>query len=286
MAIKKIKLMNDLSNEEYKKYILNTVNELCPPKKKIKFTNEYYLTNFIYLLNDICKWKSLSLINKNEHQYHWKTIENKFRIWSKINVFEIAYNKMINDHIFSKNKSSTTLNLYMDATDISNVNGSEKIAYGCNKKKKQTKTSIICDRNKNIYGITFYPANIPDVKTIMTSINQIKDKFKFRKINMVTDKGYISEATKNELKKMNINLIYPHKKSMKKRTPKRSKNHLKFRYVVEHAIKNNKKNNRISLRKDRLISTFKSFFYLSTIINLQTFINKNQNKQQIKNSIQ
>ena len=187
---------------------------------------------------------------------------------------------MLADNVLSKNKSNTTMDLYIDASDISNLNGSELTGYGKNKNKKQTKTSFISDKNKNVYGITFYTPNIPDVKTIISSINQIKDKFKYRKINLIGDKGYISAPIKEELKKINVNLIYPHKKNMKP-TPKISKKHLKFRYLIEHTIKDNKKNNRISLRKDKLIQTFKSFLFLSTIINLQNTINK----QQIKNSI-
>lgn len=66
-----------------------------------------------------------------------------------------------------------------------------------------------------------------------------------------------------------------------KPTPKKSKNHLKFRYVIEHSIKDNKKNNRISLRKDKLIHTYKSIFYLS-LRNLQNAINKRQTKNPIQ----
>ena len=278
MSFDKNKL--DLSNNTYKKYVLDTVNELLPSKKKTMFSNEYYLKNFVYMLNDLCRWKSLSIVYNDKNKYHWKTISNKFRQWSQYNVFEIAYNKMLADNILFENKSSTTLNLYIDTSDISNLNGSELTGYGQNKKKKQTKVSFICDRNKNVYSITFYTPNTPDVKTIITSINQVKNKFKYRKINLVGDKGYISMAVKNELKTMNIDLIYPHKKNMTA-TPQRSKTHLKKRYLIEHTIKDNKKNNRISLRKDRLIQTYKSFLFLSTIINLDNNIKKQKNNDSI-----
>lgn len=278
MSFNKEKL--DLSNNTYKKYILDTVNDLLPSKKKTFFSNEYYLENFQYMLNDLCKWQSLSIIYKNSKQYHWKTIANKFRQWSRFNIFEIAYDKMLADNILSENRSSTTLNLYIDTSDISNLNGSELTGYGQNKKKKQTKVSFICDRNKNVYCMSFYTPNTSDVKTIISSINQIKNKFKYRKINLVGDKGYISLAVKNELKNFNIDLIYPHKKNMTP-TPQRSKTHLKKRYLIEHTIKDNKKNNRISLRKDKLIQTFKSFLFLSAIINLDNYIKKQLNNDSI-----
>jgi Transposase DDE domain len=264
-------------DEEYKCFILQTVNELCPSKKQRKYSNEYYLQNILYLLNDICKWSSLQILYPNKAKYHYKTIQDKFKEWSDKNIFEIAYYKLINKHIFSNFNKNTTLNLLIDSSDINNVNGSELAVYGQNKKKKQTKVSFICDRNKIIYGITLYEASEHDTQTIITSINNIKDRFKYRKINITGDKGYISQKIKNDLKLYNIKLMYPHKKNMKKRTPLTSKKHLKYRYKVEHAIRDNKCNDRIKNRKDRLISTYKSFIYLSMSINLQKFITKMKN---------
>ena len=52
MSLDKIKSMN-ISNDEYKRYILNTVNELRPSKKKTNFSNEYLITykiSLIYLM--------------------------------------------------------------------------------------------------------------------------------------------------------------------------------------------------------------------------------------------
>lgn len=272
--------LNELNNDLYKTYILNTVNELCPSKKKTKYTNEHYLNNIVYMLNDLCRWYSLSYLNNNNPKYHWKTIENKFRQWSKLNIFQISYGKMLSEHILSENKSNTTLDLFIDSSDISNICGSEETGYGKNKKKKQTKINFISDINKNVYEVTYCEPRIPDVKTIITIVNLIKDKFKFRKINLIGDKGYISNAIKNELKKENINLIYPHKKNMKP-TPKRSKEKLKNRYIIEHTIRDNKKNNRIQIRKDRLLHTYNSFLFLSMIINLQKFINKNHSQKSV-----
>lgn len=211
----------NLNDDTYKTYILNTVNDLCPSKKKTIYSNQYYLTHITYLVNDVCKWKSLSIVLNNKSKFHWKTIENKFRQWCKLNIFQIAYERMLSDNILSEYKSSTTLDLYLDSCDTGNVNGSEKIGYSYkNKNKKNTKISFICDRYKNVYGLTFYAANTPDVNTIISSINNIKDKFKYRKINLICDKGYISESIKKELKKKKINLICPHKKNMKKKHQK------------------------------------------------------------------
>jgi hypothetical protein len=221
-------------------------------------------------------------IIRNGSKFHWKTIENKFRLWSRLNVFEIAYNKLLSDNVLSKLNKSTTLSLFIDSADITNINGSELTGYGKNKKKKQTKVSFIADANRQVYGVSFYTPNIPDVKTLISSIDQIKDKFKYRKINLTSDKGYISEQIKKELEKVNVNLMYPHKKNMKTKTPKKYKKFLRKRYLIEHTIRDNKKNNRIQLRREKLIQTYRSFLYLSMIINLQKFINKHSQKNCIQ----
>jgi hypothetical protein len=263
--------MNNINMELYKKYIINTIDTICPSKNKRKYSDIYYLENMIYLLNDLCRWKSLNLLHTDKNKFHWKTIENKFRRWSKLNIFKIAYEKMLSDNILCNNTSNSTIDLVIDASDINNMNGKELIEYGKNKKKKQTKISLIADTDKNVYSATFYSANVSDTKTIITSINEMKDKFKFRKINLIGDKGYICQELKNELKKDKIDLIYPNKKNMAP-TSKRAKNKLKKRYTIEHTIKDNKRNNRIAIRKDRLINTYSSFLFLSMIINLQKFL--------------
>lgn len=91
----KSEIIKEFNNSQFKTYILDTINELRPSKKKTIYSNKYYLENIIYMLNDLCRWRALKIIDKDKSKYHWKTIENKFREWSKLNIFEIAYNKNV-----------------------------------------------------------------------------------------------------------------------------------------------------------------------------------------------
>ena len=53
------------------KIILKIANEKYPIVRKRKYTLEYYLQNFVYVLSDVVHWSSLSLINKDDNSFHW-----------------------------------------------------------------------------------------------------------------------------------------------------------------------------------------------------------------------
>ena len=51
--------MKDKIYNNFKKLILDIANQKYPELRKRKYSLEYYLKNFIYVLNDISKWESL-----------------------------------------------------------------------------------------------------------------------------------------------------------------------------------------------------------------------------------
>ena len=69
----------------YKKYILKCAKNKYPVIRKRRFSPEYYLNNFILLLDDVNKWKSLKLVYKNNGndnaKFHWKSIYNEYNKW-------------------------------------------------------------------------------------------------------------------------------------------------------------------------------------------------------------
>lgn len=69
--------MNKLINEEFRKIILDTVDKILPSERKPKYSNSYYLDNFIYMLTDLVSYKSLRLIHPNAPKFHYKTICDK-----------------------------------------------------------------------------------------------------------------------------------------------------------------------------------------------------------------
>ena len=71
----------------FKKYILIIAKQKYPQLRTRKYSLNYYLTNFVIMLNDVVKWKSLMLINKNCQTYHYKTIQNEYNKWCNDNIF-------------------------------------------------------------------------------------------------------------------------------------------------------------------------------------------------------
>ena len=89
----------------YKKYILMCADVKYPITRKRKYSLKYYLDNFLHMQKDLSRWKALSLVNKDEKDYHWKTIYNEYNKWSKDGIFEAAYIMFIEENYFKMSKS-------------------------------------------------------------------------------------------------------------------------------------------------------------------------------------
>lgn len=164
----KIKQLNEQKETYYKNLlqiltkekidiILETLNIFCKNKRTPMYTNEYYLYYILVVLTKVQTWNSLnSLFNERTnkpHKNHFKTIEDKHLQWSILNIYKKAYEKILKKNGKLDIKGSQNLDLFIDSSDIYNKNGSENVGYGCNPKKKQTRISAICDKNKVILSL-------------------------------------------------------------------------------------------------------------------------------------
>lgn len=277
--------MTQLNNELYKKLnkefvdeFINIVNKKCKPIRKPKYSTEYYLYHIMLVLTDLQKWESLKLLHINNKPNHYKTIQDKHIEWSRKNIYEITYKTLNKKYHQNTLKNTKNLTLFIDSTNVYNKNGNQSVGYGQNPKKQESRISAICDENLNIYSLTLIKSinrtptkkTLPhDSKTIDASLeNLFNDDIKYRTLNLVGDKGYTSTLVKRtELKETyDVNLVYPHRKNQKIRTPKKSKILLKKRYVIENVFSKLKSFDRICLRKDKLECTFISFTYLAAIL--------------------
>lgn len=136
--------------------ILETINKFSKNKRTPKFTNEYYLYYILIVLTKVQTWNSLnSLFNERINKpskNHYKTIEDKHLEWSTLNIYQKAYESILENNLI-KTKGSQNLNLFIDSSDIYNKNGCDNVGYGCNPKKKQTRISAICNENKVILSL-------------------------------------------------------------------------------------------------------------------------------------
>ena len=263
----------------YKDYVLNTVESICPFKKKSIYSHSYYYDMFVHVLKNVNSWRSLSLLAdlKGKPKYHYTSIRKMFNVWSKHDIFNIAYKNMLLDLNLnmpnSPVNSGNDIDLFIDATFINNKNGSELVSINpLYYKKNVTKISIISDVDKIPLSIVPVKTTSYDGKTIDQTIKHIQFN---RRVNLIGDKGYvINKVHKKLLYKNKIKLIVPKKKNQKNvRLSKYDKSKLKIRYKVENSIQSLKRFNRISTRKDRLIRNFISFMYLASGISFTNKIN-------------
>ena len=158
---------------------------------------------------------------------HYKTIQDIHLKWAKENIYEYAYINLLKKYKLKDLKSTKNIYLFIDTTLIYNKNGCENVSYGMNPKKKESMVSIICDKNKTIYSITTHKTATYDGHTIDKSIQSIinNDQFKYKKINLIGDKGYArNKKDKSDLLiNHKINLVYPNRKNQKQKTSNKNK---------------------------------------------------------------
>jgi len=270
--------LSEILDIKYVEEFIKIVNIKCKQIRIPQYSIEYYLYHIILVLTDLQKWESLRLLYVDNHKYHYKTIQKMHLKWSKLNMYEDTYRSLLEKYKHVKLKKSANLVLFIDTTLIYNKNGSEQIGYGQNPKKKETKISAICDVYKNIHSLIVTKINhktsskntlIDDAHTIEDSLeNLLETKIKFNKLKLVGDKGYArTNDDKQEIyEKYNTQLKYPHRKNQKVKTPTETKKLLKNRYVIENVFAKLKRFDRICMRNDKLVSTFKGFIFLATIL--------------------
>ena len=195
------------------KYITNNYSN----QRKPKYSNLYYLYYIYYVLKTGTQWKLLLC------ECHYTSIYKKFTEWNRLNIFKNYYNSMLNDYLI-KNIIKNTL---IDSSHIKNINGSDSIGKNhYDRYRNSTKLHLIIDENRIPLNYCFSGSNIHDSKMTINLSEKLKliaKKDRRRTINLVGNKGYISENTRLELKMSNIYLYTPIKNYNKKDNTKDNK---------------------------------------------------------------
>ena len=209
-------------------------------------------------------WEALAKIKDYKIKFHYKTILKKHLKWAKMGIYDEVNKILVKKYILNNLNKNHFIDLLIDSTNINNKNGIESIGLGENKKKKQTKISIISINNE-IISTKIIKGNTYDGNSIEQSIIELRKMIKFRRVNLIGDKGYHKNKKFREylLKKYKTNIIYPQKKNQRVRTNNFKKKKLKNRYKVEHCIQQLKKFNRISLRQDKTDISYNGFIKLA-----------------------
>jgi len=223
-------------------------------------------------------WKSLKYTYDyhNNNKFHWKSIYNEYNRWAKDNIFEDAYIHFMNNNYFklSNVRKNRKLNLFIDVTKINNKYGSEYIGINNEYKKKNvTALTVICDDNKLPLAVSYMAINKNktkagnntirhDIKGVQPTLNNIPINLKkYIKINLIGDKGYITQK-KYFVFNRKVKMTCPKRKNQKTKNTKTEKIMLKDRHKIENLFASIKNYNRISLRRDKHIKNYMSFVYV------------------------
>lgn len=160
-------------NQIFKDIILTVAREKLKCIRKRDYSLEYYLNSFLLVHNDIVKWKSLQHTKlyspkkyKNQkdltNDYHYKSIQNEFNRWAKLDIFVEAHNRYLRKYyyILKHHLKKLKINLYIDTSCIWNKYGVEYIGtHPEYRKKKATKIASLVDSDGDIISIINFIIN-------------------------------------------------------------------------------------------------------------------------------
>ena len=238
------------------------------------------------MLKDFTKWKCIDYCSFKK--YCSDNYRKKFNYWAINNVFRDTFHiiQQIKQSNLVKNMNINceTLNCFLDATNIRNINGSYKLNNSngktllgriyCDKYKRGLKvTTVITDKNY-LLDVIVSNGGAHDIKVVPHIYDNIKKNYKSNKrhrINIISDKGYISEPLTDKFNKLKMNYITPNKNYKKDKDKPKKKDHplLKKRHLVENHFAHMKQNTRIRFVYDKLVRNYTAFLYLSILSNSQ-----------------
>ena len=99
-----VKKIHKRIDKLFDKYILDQVNKKLPSYRKHRYSNEYYLKMFKFMLIDVTRWKSLTNLDeyKGETNFHYKYLNSVFNKWSSKNVFSDAYKELLQNEYLKR----------------------------------------------------------------------------------------------------------------------------------------------------------------------------------------
>ena len=302
---------------DYESFIIikNTIIKTCVGNYKHKYCIEYKLILIFQIINDCCNWRALHKCifyeSSQNTKEHYKTLYRQYRHWCLKDIFKNAFFSIVpvdNDIVSNNNTNNVDDNFYnidiktdlfIDATYISNKNGSEDVVVNPELTKKNvTKLTAVSDADGFIYSISLSKAkkkkikynneNIEiktanhDVELIQKALDETNPNIKIyndiKKYNLIGDKGYKTDKNFN-IQKEKIYLISPDKVNQKKHLINRhQKRKLGYRYIIENSINGFKHNSRISIRKDGKSLFFMGWVHISCLQH-NIKINKKKEKE-------
>ena len=172
--------------------ILNIISESFPssPLGRRRSSAEEVLSLIYFVLESGMTWRHLMRV---QTKYDFRTVHNFFRKWSKAKVFERAYISMLS---LSRRRRRRGSYHCIDTSFVKNILGRDCVGRNpTDRGRNATKMSVIVDETGIPVSLSYYPANVHDVRTVTKSLeNLMVDVPKSTPI--YADKGYDSKAVR------------------------------------------------------------------------------------------
>ena len=251
--------------EIYRIYLLEIIPiyDVYTTGRRNKYELEVYVDLILKVFKTGISWY---LVDNN---IYGDTIRKKYIKWIKLGIFDKIYSDLKNNYL----ENNSIQNLYVDSTDIANVNGYLDFGYNYkHKNKKAIKITTIIDDNQFPLFDQINKASVHDTK-IMDEIidNNILDiqASYHNPVYIAADKGYVCKKIKDKLKDKNIIYATPNKKNKKKKQKltKKYKECLKNRFKIEQYFSFIKRSfKRIKNIVDRSMVTYNSFLLIASSV--------------------
>ena len=259
--------------QKVKDIVLKIVKEQCPALRKTLYSDEYIYDNIYNMLKHFTTWRTFRVVYDKKPFNHYSTIFKRFTKWREKGVFKLAYQKIFKDYVLDKIDDDEELLLYIDSMSNTNLGGIDCKGKGENKKKNQTKITVVCDSKKNVYcPVLISSASEHDANTVIPIIEELRTLLK-NKIELVGDKGFLLGQNKLHIleTEKNTKMCVPKRKNQKEKTNEIEKQKLKGRYVVENVLKESKSYNRIQNRQEKKVVNYACFLYLALSLKFHEF---------------
>jgi transposase len=229
-----------------------------------KATNREYLEEIFYVLKSGVQWNLLRA------PLNWSTYYKKFRKWSQLGVFEISFG--IIQKILKRSQyltASDYRNLFIDSSMIQNSKGTDcKGRNHYDRFRFGTKVTVVVNKKGIPLGLKFSGSNVNDTQLVEPLISNLAIKIVGSRL--IADKGYVSQPLKTRLQQQGIELIYPMRRNQRAVNTPQEIALLKERTIIENLFSWQQPNRHLKIRKDALINSYSSFYYLG----LMEIINK------------
>lgn len=206
----------------------------------------------IYILRTGCPWRDLP-----ECFGPWNSVYTRFRRWSESGLWSTILD-ILCERAKGKMRflDATHIKVHQDASNP--AGGQQNQAIGRTKGGLNCKVTALVDGRGMVLQLTLAPGQMADVK----AANEVELP---RESHLVADKGYDSDAFRNQIRLNGSSPCIP-ARSNRKNPQAHHRGYYRKRHQVENFFQRAKRFRRIGTRYEKLDETFLAFLHLAALL--------------------